>query len=399
MKTSAVNHFILAETNRIFPRLVNLRRRIHMYPELGSQERMTAALVARTLRRIGLRVTTGVGGTGVVGLLAGKRTRPVVAIRGDMDALPIQEKNAIPYRSRISGLMHACGHDAHTAMALGAAMVLAGMKDSLEGSVKFIFEPSEEQSPPGALKLIEAGVLKNPKVDVIFGQHVYARADAGMVGFHSGPMMAAADELYITIKGKGGHGALPHLTVDPVVIAAEVILALQKVVSRNANPFQPRVLTLGKLQGGTAPNVIPDSVHIAGTLRSLDERWRSKAHRLIRRTIRGITSASGAGYELQMIEGAPVLVNDPGITSFAESVGRGLLGKRRVFDAEPVMGGESFGYFLQEVPGTFFRLGIANKNKGFTHDLHTSSFDIDEDAMKTGTAVLAALAREYLRTT
>lgn len=388
---------IQKEAARIFPALVGIRRKLHRNPELGFEEHQTSTLVAETLRSLGLSVRTGVAGTGVIGLMYGKRKSPVVAIRGDMDALPIQEQNTVPYRSRVAGKMHACGHDAHTAIALGAAMVLASVKDRLEGSVKFIFEPSEERNPPGARELIREGVLSDPKVNAIFGLHVFVRAEAGKLGFRSGPMMAAADEVYITIKGKGGHGALPHLTVDPVVVAAEVILSLQKLVSRNANPFQPGVLTLGKIEGGTAQNIIPDEVKITGTLRSMDENWRREAHKIIRRTVKGVTSAAGASFDLRIIEGAPVLVNDPAMTGFAADVCKHYVGVRNVFEVEPVMGGESFGYFLQKVPGTFFRLGVANRRKGIVHEIHTPRFNIDEDALKIGAGYFAYLASEYLR--
>lgn len=381
----------------IFPKLVDIRRSIHAHPELGFEEVRTSALVAKTLRSLGLKVQTGVAGTGVVGLLEGKKRGPVVAIRGDMDALPITELNRVPYRSKISGRMHACGHDAHTTMALGAAMLLAPLKKELEGSVKFIFEPSEERNPPGAQELIKAGVLENPRVDAIFGLHVFARAEAGKVGFRAGPMMASADEFYVVIKGKGGHGALPHLTIDPVVVAAELIIALQKVVSRGINPFHPGVLTIGKIEGGTAQNIIPDEVRLAGTLRSMDERWRKNAQRLIQRTVKGVTSAAGARYSLEIREGAPVLINDPRLTQFASSMCSEYIGARNVFTVEPVMGGESFGYFLKEVPGTFFRLGIANRKRGIVHDIHTARFNIDEQSLKIGAGFLAYLADQYLQ--
>jgi amidohydrolase len=396
MRTLDSKDHILREASRIFPRMVKIRRTIHQYPELGFEEHRTARLVATTLRSVGLRVEENVAGTGVVGLLAGGRKGPVVAIRGDMDALPIQEQNTVAYRSRVKGKMHACGHDVHTSIVLGTAMVLSSIKDRLSGSVKFIFEPSEEKNPPGARELIKAGVLMNPRVDVVFGLHVFARAETGKLGFRPGPMMAAADEVHITIKGKGGHGALPHLTVDPVVVAAEVVVALQKIVSRFTNPFHPRVLTIGKIEGGTAQNVIPDQVQIAGTLRTMDESERKEAHAMIFRTVKGVTLSSGAKFELGIVEGAPVLYNDPKVTRFAMEAGRAYAGAKNVFIAEPVMGGESFGYFLQQIPGTLFRLGIANKRKGIIHDLHTPCFNVDEEAMKTGAGFLAYLAQQYL---
>ncbi|MCZ6775706.1 MAG: M20 family metallopeptidase [Ignavibacteria bacterium] len=396
MVDNMVKENIRQETAQIFPTLVQLRRQIHKNPELGFEEQKTSALVARTLRSLGLRVQAGIAKTGVVGMLEGRKKSPVVALRADMDALPIHEQNKIPYRSSLQGKMHACGHDAHTAIALGAAMLLSSMKDQLDGSVKFIFEPCEEKSPSGAAELIKRGVLANPKVGAIFGMHVFARAEVGRVGFRAGPMMAASDELYITIKGKGGHGAFPHLSVDALVVAAEVVLALQKVISRQVNPFSPHVLTIGKIEGGTAPNIIPNEVKITGTLRSMDEKWRKQARKSIVRMIKGVTSASGASFELEIKEAGPVLVNDERLTKFAEDVCKDYLGPRNVFTVEPVMGGEPFAYYLQKVPGTFFRLGIANRRKGIVHDLHTPRFNIDEEALKVGAGFFAYLAHEYL---
>lgn len=388
---------ITHEADIVFRKVVQLRRLIHQHPELGFEERRTSRLVARTLKSLANEVKVGVAKTGVVGLLHGKRSNKCVALRADMDALPIQEEGDAVYKSKIPGRMHACGHDVHTATVLGAAMILARIRDQLNGTVKFIFQPSEEKNPGGASVMIKEGVLEHPKVDAIFGFHVYPDADVGKVGFCPGPEGASADELYITIKGEGGHGAYPHLVVDPVVVAAEVVLGLQKVVSRNIDPLQPCVLTIGKIEGGTTTNVIPGEVRLAGTLRVMNERWRKRGWAIIERTIRGIARASGATYQLDINRGYPVLVNDPKITAFAETASVELLGRRSVFDAQPSMGAEDFAYYLQNVPGTFFKLGIRNKKKDIVHHIHTSRFDVDEEAMRIGSGLLAYLAYEYLR--
>jgi len=393
----AMKNQIKQEANTIFRKVVELRRSIHQYPELAFEEHRTAELVARTLKSLGIEVESGVAKTGVVGLLRGKLQGKCVALRADMDALPIEEQNNVSFKSKIPGKMHACGHDVHTATLLGAAMILSRIRDELNGTVKFIFQPSEEKNPGGAGFMIKEGVLENPKVETIFGLHVFAQADVGKVGFCPGPMGASADELYITIKGKGGHGAYPHLAVDPVIVAAEVVLALQKVVSRNIDPLQPCVLTIGKIQGGTTTNVIPDEVKLFGTLRAMNEEWRRKSWTLIEQTIKGITSAAGAKYELEIDKGYPVLVNNPDVTAFAKTASAEFLGKRNVFHAEPAMGAEDFSYYLQKVPGTFFRLGVRNKKKGIVHNPHTAHFNVDEEAMKVGSGVLAYLAYEYLK--
>lgn len=388
---------ILAASKRVFPRVVALRRAIHQHPELAFEEVRTAALVVKTLRAAGIAAESGVAKTGVVGLIKGMKAGPCVALRADMDALPITEETKLPFASRVNGVMHACGHDAHTAMGLGAALVLAEMKSQLAGRVKFIFQPSEELIPGGALAMIKAGVLNRPKVDAIFGQHVISGADAGTVGFCPGTMMASADELYITIKGRGGHGAKPHTTIDPIVVSAQVVLALQTLVSRRVDPFQQCVVTIGKISGGTTTNIIPDEVNLVGTFRAMDEAVRHRLHKELDTLLRGITSAAGATYSLNIAKGYPVLVNDPVFTCFARASTETLLGKKNVFSVAPLMGAEDFAYFLQRVPGTYFRLGVRRPGAASTPDIHTSKFSIDERALLTGTATLAFLAADYLR--
>ncbi len=385
----------LALATKHLAKIVALRREIHAHPELGFEETRTSALVARTLKSVGVKTTTGVAKTGVVGLIKGEGKGPCVALRADMDALPLTEETGLPFASKIPGRMHACGHDAHTAMLLGAAMILQEMRATFPGSVKLIFQPSEERHPGGAPAMIEAGVLESPHVHAIFGQHVLPQADAGTIGFYPGPMMASADELYITVRGKGGHGAMPHRAVDPIVVSAQVILALQTIVSRRASPFQECVVTIGKIAGGTTTNIIPDEVELVGTFRAMDERLRKQAHREIDRLLRGITSAAGATYTFRISHGYPTLVNDPDVTGEAREAAEALLGKRHVFTAEPLMGAEDFAYFLQEVPGTYYRLGVRKPGAKSAPEIHTTRFMVDERAMRNGAATIAHLAMEY----
>ncbi len=388
---------IKTEVDRIFPRLVEIRRDIHAHPELGYQEVRTSELVASELQKIGFEVRTGIAKTGVVGLFQGSAKGRTVAIRGDMDALPIQERNKFDFCSTVAGVMHACGHDAHTTMVLGAAMVLSTLREDVRGKVKFLFEPSEEKNPPGARAMVSKGVLKNPVVDAIFGLHVDPGSPSGTLGFIEGPMMAAADEVTITIHGKSAHGSQPHLAIDPIMIMAQVIIGLQTIISRHRHPNDPSVLTFGKVHGGDAQNVIPDEVQIRGTLRTMNDRWRKESHRLIRRTAEGIAQSHGGSACVEFLDGACAVINDASVTSFARQCAIDFVAKENVAELSPVMTAETFGYFLQKVPGVLFRLGVANKRKGIVHDLHTSHFTIHEDAMKTGAGFFAYLTIEYLR--
>jgi len=378
--------------DKYFPRMVSIRRRIHQYPELAFEEYKTSRLVAQTLSSLGLKVKTGIAKTGVVGILEGDAggKAGVIALRADMDALPIQEQSNLPFASKVPGKMHACGHDSHTAMLLGSAMILKELKNHFNGIVKFIFQPSEEKNPGGASLMIKEGVLNNPKVNFIFGLHVRPDAEPGEVFIKEGPLMASSDEIYIKIKGKGGHGARPHFTIDPIVIASEIVLALQKITSRFFDPIEPRVLTIGSIHAGTATNIIPDEVTISGTLRTMNEEWRKKAWKMIEQVIRGITSTYGADYELKISKGYPVLVNNPEATKFAREKAIELLGENKVHEARPVMGAEDFAYYLQKVPGCFIWLGAGSKNSKY--DIHSSKFTINEEAMKFGASLLAYLA-------
>ncbi len=396
MKTVQEKILYLAE--KYLPKMISIRRKIHQYPELAFEEYKTSKLVAQTLKSLGLKVKTGIAKTGVVGILEGKGKNSgdvkVVALRADMDALPIQEQTNLPFASKIPGKMHACGHDSHTAMVLGSAMILKELQNEINGIVKFIFQPSEEKNPGGASLMIKDGVLNNPKVDLIFGLHVRPDSEPGTVFIKEGPLMASSDEIYIKIKGKGGHGARPHFTIDPIVIASEIILALQKITSRFFDPIEPRVLTIGSIHAGTATNIIPDEVAISGTLRTMNEEWRKKAWETIEKIVKGITSTYGASYELKISKGYPVLINDTKATEFARQKAVELLGKNKVLDAKPVMGAEDFAYYLQKVPGCFIWLGAGSKNSKY--DIHSSKFTIDESAMKYGSSLLAYLAYSAL---
>jgi amidohydrolase len=379
---------------KYFDEMVRLRRTIHANPELAFEEHETSKLVAETLEKYGVEVKRGVAKTGVVGAIKGKGKGKAVALRADMDALPITEATGLPFASKNQGKMHACGHDSHTAIGLGAAMILSELKDELAGEVRFLFQPSEERNPGGAPFMIEEGALDG--VSKVFGLHVLSQADAGTVGFCPGEMMASADELYITIKGKSGHGAQPQHTIDPVVISAQVILALQTLVSRNLDPFAHGVITIGSIHGGFAPNIVPNEVKLVGTLRAMSKEWREFAHKRVHEIVNGICFSARAEADIHIDLGYPVLVNDEKETEFAERAARELFGDDRVFRAERLMGAEDFAYYLEKVPGTFYRLGIRNEAQGITADIHNDHFTIDETAMKTGAAMQAYLAVKAL---
>ncbi len=381
---------ILALTEKVYPQVVEIRRTIHANPELAFEEKETAALVAKTLKAAGVDVKEGVARTGVLGSIKGKRTGKIIALRSDMDALPITEATGLPFASKNAGKMHACGHDAHTAIGLGAAMVLAELRNEISGEVRFIFQPSEERNPGGAPFMIEAGALEG--VSEIYGLHVLSQADAGTVGFCQGEMMASADELYITIRGKSGHGARPQHTIDPVVTTAQVILGLQTLISRNLDPFAHGVITIGSVHGGFAPNIIPTEVKLVGTLRSMSKEWREYAHKRVHEIIEGIAHSAGCEADVHIDLGYPVLRNSDAETIFAAECAEQLLGADRVFQAERLMGAEDFAYYLEKVPGTFYRLGIRNTAQGITADIHNDHFTIDESSLKAGVAMQVYLA-------
>ncbi|MFH1502278.1 MAG: amidohydrolase [Candidatus Eisenbacteria bacterium] len=381
---------LLADARKLSKRLSKIRRQIHMYPELGFEEKRTSALIAKTLKEAGVEVRTGVARTGVVGLLRGGRPGKTIGLRADMDALPITEQNATPYRSRVDGVMHACGHDANSTTVLGAAMLLSERRGELKGNVKFIFQPSEEAPPGGALSMIKEGALRNPRVDAIIGVHVDPSVPVGKVGLRDGPMMAAADDFSFAVLGEATHGAKPHLGVDAIALSAQVIQALQTIPSRRVNPVHPVVVTVGTIEGGYRRNVIADRVYCEGTARTLDEKDRRRVEKLIGQTLANVTRSGGGTYEYDYETGYPVLECDPRITDIVRRSSVELFGKRSVVEVkEPSMGGEDFAYFVNEVPGAMYRLGTGNKKRGITHPWHHPKFDIDEDGLWIGAAVTA----------
>ncbi len=402
MNTSNIGPSIMKErikkmAGEIKEELVSIRQDIHSHPELSFQEERTASLVEDYLKQLGLKPQR-MAGTGVWAMIEGKgENKRTVALRADLDALPIEEKNEKPYKSQNKGVMHACGHDVHTTSLLGAAKILVSMKDELKGDVKLIFQPGEEKLPGGASLLIKEGILENPKVDAIIGQHVMPFIHTGNVGFRKGLYMASTDEIYITIHGKGGHGAMPHLCIDPVAISAQVIIALQQVVSRRAKPILPTVLSFGKINSdGGATNVIPNSVSIEGTLRTLDENWRKEAKELITKVINNTAEAYGATADIRIENGYPFLKNNVELTTSMMDFAGDYLGEEHVENLDIWMAAEDFAYYSQQVPACFYRLGTRNEAKGITSAVHTNTFDIDEDALETGCGLMAWLAVKAL---
>jgi len=383
---------------KYLPDTIAHRRHLHQHPELSFHEKETGLYIAREMEKLGIPHEHGWAENGVVALIKGKNPdKKTVALRADIDALPILEENEVPYKSLNEGVMHACGHDAHTASLLGAARILQEVKDQLEGTVKLIFQPAEERFPGGASLLIEEGVLENPKPTSIFGQHVHPPLEAGKVGFRPGQYMASADELFLTVRGKGGHGALPHTCVDTVLITAHIITALQQIVSRNTNPTLPAVLTFGKINSvGGATNVIPDEVKLEGTFRTMNEKWRSEAHKRMQKMVESIAEGMGGQAELDIKVGYPVLINEPELTAKARSYAAEYMGEENVVDLPIRMTAEDFAYYSQEMPACFYRLGTGNKEKSTTAGLHSSTFNIDESALEWGSGLLAWMAVRQL---
>ncbi|MEN3007896.1 M20 family metallopeptidase [Pseudothermotoga sp.] len=377
--------------------LVQLRRTFHMYPEIEFELHRTSKLVADYLESIGLEVKRNIARTGVVALLKGNKPGKTIMLRADMDALPLQELNDVPYKSKIDGAMHSCGHDGHTAMLLVAAKVLASRKDRIAGNIKFVFQPSEERFPPGgAIPMIEEGVLENPKVDMAFGIHLWNALPVGTVGLRAGPLLAAADEFKIILKGKGGHGAYPHVCRDPIVVASELVLAFQTVVSRSVDPLESAVVTVGKLQSGTAFNIIPEIAILEGTVRTLNEQIRNMVKKRMERIIRGVCEAHEVDFELDYKDGTAVLINDAELTKIVRKVAEEVVGKENVVEVPPSMGGEDMSFFLQKVSGVFYLVGSANPAKGLDKPHHSPYFDIDEDALLIGTQMHVSLAMKIL---
>jgi amidohydrolase len=372
---------------------ISYRRHLHQNPELSFEEKETASFVGSRLLEMGIPIQEGVGGYGLVGLIEGRNPQAaVVALRADMDALPIQEANNVPYRSKNDGIMHACGHDAHTASLLGTAQILMQLREEFEGTIKLIFQPAEERFPGGASLMIADGVLQNPAPAYVLGQHVHPPLASGKVGFRAGPYMAAADELYFKVIGKGGHAAYPHLIIDPVLMASKLIINLQRVVSRFARPDQPAVLSIGRVIANGATNVIPDYVEIAGTFRSFDADLRYRSHDEIRRIARGTAEMFDGQIEVDIKVGYPPLVNHPELTQRARLLAEQYVGSDNVVDLDISLGAEDFAYYSQSAESCFYRLGTGNVDRGITSSIHTPTFDIDENALDTGQGLMAWIA-------
>lgn len=371
---------------------IGVRRYLHANPELSYQEFATSQYVQERLQQEGIAFEV-MATTGIVATIKGKNPDSrVMALRADMDALPIQEENQVPYCSTKPGVMHACGHDVHTTILLGAARILNQLKDEWEGTVKLLFQPGEEKNPGGASYMIRDGALENPTPSGIIALHVHPGLDVGKLSFRTGRVMASADEIYITIKSKGGHAAAPHLTADTVLIASQLVVSLQQVISRNNNPTSPSVLSICSFQGGFTTNVIPSEVKLMGTFRAMDEAWRFKAHELIKQQTIGLVTAMGAEADVHIDVGYPTVDNDPVLTTKAWQLAEQYMGKTNVEETEMRMGAEDFGYYTQQIPGCFFRLGVRNEAKGIVHNVHTPKFDIDESAIAIGMGNMAWLA-------
>ena len=374
----------------IYPEVVNYRRHLHSNPELSYHEEKTSAFVSARLTELGIAHTKNIGGFGVVGIIEGKNPQSKIrALRADMDALPIVEANDVSYKSTNPGVMHACGHDVHTSSLLGAAQILNELKDEWEGTIKLVFQPAEEKLPGGASLMIKDGVLKNPEVKFMNGQHVMPQIPAGKVGFRSGLYMASTDELYVTVKGKGGHGAMPQYNIDPVLITSHIIIALQQIVSRIASPIMPTVLSFGKVIANGATNVIPDQVYLEGTFRTLDEKWRNEAHIRMKQMAEDLAKAMGGTCEFEIRKGYPFLYNDEALTQKNKALAQEYLGHENVIDLDIWMAAEDFAYYSQVVPSCFYRLGTRNEARGITSSVHTPTFDIEEEALKVGVGLLA----------
>jgi amidohydrolase len=373
--------------------VIATRRHLHANPELSYQEYNTAAFVKERLEKLGITRIEQKATTGWTALIEGNNpSKKVVALRADMDALPIIEANDVPYKSQNPGVMHACGHDAHTASLLGAAKILNELKDQFEGTIKLIFQPGEEVAPGGASFMIKDGALENPRPQGIIGQHVMPFIPVGKVGFRQGLYMASADELHITVKGKGGHAAMPETLIDPVLIASHMIVALQQVVSRAASPKIPSVLSFGRVEALGATNVIPNEVKIQGTFRTLNEDWRAKAHQKMLQIAHGIVEGMGGALDFEIRRGYPFLQNDPEMTARATEAAKAYLGEDNVLDLDIWMAAEDFSYYSQVIDGCFYRLGTRNEAKGIISGVHTPTFDIDEDALEIGAGLMAWLA-------
>jgi amidohydrolase len=380
----------------IHSNVVENRRYLHAHPELSFHEYQTSAYVAQKLDELGIKYQK-MANTGLVAIIQGdKPSDGVVALRADMDALPIVEANEVSYKSKNAGVMHACGHDAHTSSLLGTAKILTELKNEFGGTVKLIFQPAEEKLPGGANMMIKEGVLENPKPDAVIGQHVMPSIETGQVGFRSGKYMASTDEIYVTVYGKGGHGAQPQQNIDPVLITSHIIIALQQIISRVADPKTPSVLSFGKVIANGATNVIPNEVYLEGTFRTMDEDWRARAHEKMKKMAEGIAEAMGGSCDFNIVRGYPFLINEEKLTAEVRGHAEDYLGKENVLDLDIWMAAEDFAYYSQVSDACFYRLGTGNKERGITSSVHTPTFDVDEESLKLSTGLMAYIALKQL---
>lgn len=384
---------IKSKSKSLHAKVINYRRHIHQFPELSYHEDKTMLFVAEQLTKIGIQPKINVGGTGVTALILGHKHKPnqnCVALRADLDALPIQEENEVDYKSEVNGVMHACGHDVHTSILLGVSEILFELKDHLPQPVKLIFQPGEEKNPGGATLMIKDGVLKKPKVDQIFGLHVFPDLEVGKVGFREGVYMASCDEIYITFEGNGGHGAMPQKAIDTILMGSQFVTSIQHLVSRLTDPILPIVLSFGHFEAIGATNVIPKKAILKGTLRTFDEKWRKEAEVIIKKHAIAISEQYGGKVEVVFDKGYPFLNNNPAITKELKEKAIQVLGIDKVVELPLRMTSEDFAFYSQEVPATFFRLGVRNEAKGIVHGVHTPLFDIDEDALVVGMQIMAS---------
>jgi len=387
---------IKQRANEIHGQVIEMRRHLHAHPELSFHEYETSSFVKAQLDEMNISWEP-VAGTGVVGLIKGEKpSDQAIALRADMDALPIKETNEVDYISQNNGVMHACGHDVHTSSLLGTARILQSLKNKFGGTVKLIFQPGEEKLPGGASLMIKEGILSTPQPSAVIGQHVSPMADTGKIAIRKGKFMASMDEIFIIVRGKGGHGAQPHLNIDPVIIAAHILVALQQIVSRVANPTLPTVLSFGKVTANGAINVIPDEVYIEGTFRTLDESWRTEAHERIKKIAESIAESMGGNCDCKIVRGYPFLINDENLTMQVQSFAREYLGTENVMDADIWMAAEDFAWYSQAADSCFYLLGIRNEKKRIVSSLHTSIFNIDESALAVSTGLMAYIAMRRL---